>query len=275
VNQRNDQGYPRSELLAEPDWLWECRDDPTTRIVDCGTEDAYERAHIPEAVALSVHPWIKEPEDGLHVMGPESFSQLMEGLGVSDETTVVCYDDFNTTFAARLWWVLNYYGHTDAKVLNGGWHRWVLEERPVTFQPTEPQPGRFTPRQNEQVICRLDYLKEKFDDPGVTVLNVLPEGHFRGQENPLENQRVGHIPGSINLPIEAFLVDDDRGVFKEAGELESLLANSGVSADKETVVHCQAGVRTALGFLVLSLMGTDCAPMTPRWQSGQIVRTPL
>ena len=48
--------------------------------------------------------------------------RLMGRLRVSDDTTVVAYDDFNTTYATRLWWVLHYYGHTAAKVLDGGWH---------------------------------------------------------------------------------------------------------------------------------------------------------
>ena len=83
----------------------------------------------------------------------------MQNVGVSDATTVVAYDDFNTTYAARLWWVLKYYGHNNAKILNGGWHRWMTEDRPTTFHETEPNPGRFTPRPDEDVICRLDYLK--------------------------------------------------------------------------------------------------------------------
>ena len=247
--------YARPELLAEPDWLWEHGDDPGIRVVDCGSVDAYARAHIPTAVALGVDGWLKEPEGGVHVMGPEAFAALMGRLGVSDETTVVSYDDFNTTYATRLWWVLNYYGHTAAKVLNGGWHRWLSEERPLTFHAKTPEPGRFTAQANEEIMCRLDYLKERYDGPGVQVLNVLSGPHYRGEANPFGNKRVGHIPGSINIPIEEFLTEDDRGVVKPAGELRAVLDKPGLSAERETVVHCQAGIRTTLGFFVLSLLG--------------------
>lgn len=226
-------------------------------MIDCGSTDAYERAHIPEAVALSVDGWLKEPEGGVHVMGPETFGHLMNNLGVSDDTTVVAYDDFTTTYAARLWWVLNYYGHSDAKVLNGWWQRWMTEDRPMTFHETEPEPGQFTPRPDEDVICRLDYLKEHFDDPGVQVLNVLSPGFFWGEENPFGNKRVGHIPGSVNLPIEDFLTDDERGVFRPASELRAVVKRESLSQERESVVHCQAGIRTALGFFVLSLLGWD------------------
>jgi len=247
--------YARPELLAESDWLWEHGDDPGIRVVDCGSVDAYARAHIPTAVALGVDGWLKEPEGGVHVMGPEAFAALMGRLGVSDETTVVSYDDFNTTYATRLWWVLNYYGHTAAKVLNGGWHRWLSEGRPLTFHAKTPEPGRFTAQANEEIMCRLDYLKERYDGPGVQVLNVLSGPHYRGEANPFGNKRVGHIPGSINIPIEEFLTEDDRAVFKPAWELRAVLDKAGLSAERETVVHCQAGIRTTLGFFVLSLLG--------------------
>src|SRR3712207_864449 len=144
------EGYARPELLAEPDWLWDHRDDPNVRLIDCDSFEAYRRAHIAGAVALSAHPWLKEGSEltetppgsylsraptGLHVMGSERFAEVMSRLGVSEDTTVVAYDSqavANMSFSTRLWWVLNYYGHTNAKVLNGGWRHWLYEGRPVT-----------------------------------------------------------------------------------------------------------------------------------------------
>ena len=70
----------------------------------------------------------------------------MGSLGVDADTTVVTYDDNNALVASRLWWVLNYYGHAKAKVLNGGWHRWLTEERAVTFHATRPGARTFESR---------------------------------------------------------------------------------------------------------------------------------
>lgn len=166
--------FARPELLAEPDWLWAHRDDPTVRVIDCGNVKGYARAHLPGAVRLLPDEppqdgppgqWLKEPEDPLHVVGPEAVIALMERLGVSDDTTVVAYDDYNGTFATRLWWVLAYYGHSNAKVLNGGWQRWVEEGRPVTFRETVAEPGRFTPRPDEDKRIRIDELLTRHADP--------------------------------------------------------------------------------------------------------------
>jgi thiosulfate/3-mercaptopyruvate sulfurtransferase len=251
----SEPGYIHPELLAEPEWLWAHRDDPAVRIVDCASPEKYARAHIPGAVALPIHPWIKAQEQGVHVMGPEAFAEAMGQLGISDETTVVTYDDINTMFAARLWWVLAYYGHNQAKVLNGGWQRWVSEGRPITVHPTVPTPARFTPRPNATLICHLDHVLAKVQDPDAQVLDVLYEARYRGLENPFGNKRAGHIPGALNLPIERFFTGDDRNMFRPAAELRALMAEVGLSPDKEVIVHCQAGVRMAVGALVLALLG--------------------
>jgi thiosulfate/3-mercaptopyruvate sulfurtransferase len=251
------EGYVRPELLAEPDLLWERRDDPKLRIIDCASLDRYERAHIPGAVGLPVDGWLKDPEDKLHVMGPKAFAELMEKLGVSEDTTVVAYDDNQMVLATRLWWVLSHYGHTNAKVLNGVWYRWISEGRPVTFKETVPATGRFTSRPDESVICRLDYLRSNLNASGTQVLDVRPDGEWSGKTNDFGNKRTGHVPGGLHLFAQKFLTDDERRMVRPAPELRTLLKDAGVHPGQEVIVHCQAGIRTTLGMFVLRLMGWD------------------
>jgi 3-mercaptopyruvate sulfurtransferase SseA len=106
-------------------------------------------------------------------------------------------------------------------------------------------------------MCHLDDLMSKVGEPGVQILNVLPETFYRGIENPFGNKRVGHIPGSRNIPSEKFLTADDRHVFKSAAELQAILSEAGLSPANESIIHCQAGVRTTVGFFVLALLGWD------------------
>ena len=231
-----DQGYARPELLAEPDWLWERRDDPKLRVIDCAPLEAYRRAHIPGAVGLPVHFYIKDPADETYVMPPDAFADLMSKLGVSDDTTVVTYDDNNSLVAARLWWVLNYYGHSDVKVLDGGWHRWLTEGRPVTFHQTRPAPGRFTARPNEAIICRVDDLKAKLGDPGVQIMDMRTDEEWLGT-NDRGNKRVGHVPGAVHLEWINYITKDDRRVFKPAAELRAMLAEAGIKPESEVVTY--------------------------------------
>jgi thiosulfate/3-mercaptopyruvate sulfurtransferase len=252
----SDQGYARPDLLVEPDWLQAHAQDANLRIIDCATLEAYRRAHIPGAVGLPVHIYIKNPTDETFVMEPQQFKELMERLGVSDDTTVVTYDDNNALVAARLWWVLNYYGHTNAKVLNGGWHRWLSEGRPVTFHQTHAAPGSFTPRTNEALICRADALKARVGDPSLTILDVRSDEEWLGT-NSRSNKRVGHVPGAAHLEWTNLVERDDTRKFKPADEMRRLLRDAGANIDQEVVTYCQGGIRAAHVAFVLTLLGND------------------
>jgi len=231
-----EEHYARPELLAEPDWLWEHRDDPSVRVIDCATLDAYRRAHIPGAVGLPAHFYIKDPANETFVMPPDAFAELIGKLGVSDDTTVVTYDDNNSLVATRLWWVLNYYGHTNARVLNGGWHRWLTEGRPVTFHQTRPEARTFTPRVNESLICRLDDLKVKLDDQNVQVMDMRTDEEWLGT-NDRGNKRAGHVPGAVHLEWLNYIEGDDTRKFKPAAELRRMLREAGISPEQEVVTY--------------------------------------
>ena len=257
--------YARPDLLAEPDWLWEHHRDPGLCIIDC-TRDCFDRAHIPGAVPLlssdtenliAEGVWLKDPADPLHVVGPDGMTMLMRTLGVSGDTTVIAYDAYNGSWATRLWWVLTYYGHTNVRVLNGGWQRWVAEGRPVSIQLKEFEPGAFTPRPNEAMRVRLDEMIRRHGDADVQVVNALWQEWYEGTENEYESKHVGHIPGSVNVPIERFLADEEVPTLRSSGEIARTLREASLNPNKETIVHCYAGVRTTMAIFAMSLLGWD------------------
>lgn len=253
--------YARPELIAEPDWLAQNLDNPNVRIIDCATVEAYRRAHIPGAVQLPVHYYIKEhdpagSDHGVLVMPPDEFAQLMGNLGVSNDTTVVTYDDNNALVAARLWWVLKYYGHTNAKVLNGGWHRWLSEGRPVTFHSTRAPKATFKATADPAVYATLDDLKEKHADAGCQVLDVRTDAEWEGS-NDRGNKRAGRVPGAQHLEWLRFVGSDDSRKFLPPAEIQSLLDGAGMSRDKPTITYCQGGIRAAHAAFVMDLMGYE------------------
>ncbi|MGD9935689.1 MAG: sulfurtransferase [Dehalococcoidia bacterium] len=251
--------YANPELLAETDWLAAHLDDPNLVIIDCATVEAYRRAHIPGAVQLPVHYYIKEDgaegsDHGTFVMPPAQFETLMAGLGVSNDTLVVTYDDNNALVASRLWWVLKYYGHDNVKVLNGGWHRWLTEERRVTFHAARPPAATFKARPRPELIADADYLKQKHSDPGVSVMDCRTDGEWTGS-NSRGNKRVGRVPGSRHLEWVRFVNRDDSRKFLSADECQALLNEAGITRDNATITYCQGGIRAAHGAFVLELLG--------------------
>jgi thiosulfate/3-mercaptopyruvate sulfurtransferase len=225
--------YAHPELLVEPDWLEAHLNDADLRVVDCDPPDAYRRVHIPGAVNPRDN-FLKNPDDRRFIMTPEQFAAEMGRLGIGDETLVVAYDAGSTT-AGRLWWALNYYGHGNVKVLNGGWNTWLKQGRPITMeQPQVTAPGPFTPRADEAMYATAEHILANLDDPNVVVLDVRTDGEWDGS-NTRGNKRQGHMPGAVHLEWVHNLTADDEKRWKSADELREMYAACGITPDKQIV----------------------------------------
>ena len=236
------QGYARPELLADTDWLAEHLDDPNIRIIDCDEFPEYRRAHIKNAVGIQVHHYIKHPEypntphDYPWVAEPDVIKELMENLGIGDDTLVVTYDAAGSLSATRFWWVLNYYGHTNVKVLNGGWRKWFDEGKPTSIARPPEVSVTFTPQANEDLICKLDYGVEQVGNSDTVFLDVRSDGEWDAT-NSRGNDRAGRIPGAVHLEWLNFITQDSHRTFKTAEELRSMLEMVGVTPDKNVITY--------------------------------------
>ena len=228
--------YARPELLAGADWLEAHLDDANVRIIDCATFDLFQKAHIKNAVGLRLNPYIKDADDTVHVMPPDQFAKLMGDLGVGPDTTVVTYDTAGGVPASRMWWVLNYYGHTNAKVLNGGWEKWFHEGRPVSRDIPKVSAPAFTPTTNEDLLCPLDYGKSHVEDSKVLYLDMRSDGEWTGDVTR-GNKRSGHIPGAVHLEWTNFMNAEPNRTWKSAAELKALLDAAGVTPDREIITY--------------------------------------
>lgn len=263
------QTYPNPELLVETSWLADRLQRQDVRIVDMGPLQQYVRAHIPGAV----HPgpadrshYLKDPADPLHIMPPEQFAALMASLGIGDETLVVAYDADGGHTAARLWWALNYYGHDQVKLLNGGWNKWLLEKRQASMAIPKYKRASFTPRIREHLLATVDQLKASLrthsfptpedGGPGLPAvyLDVRSAAEWAGIDHR-GNKRAGRLPGAKHAEWRTFVTDDPAMTFRSPAELRSLLESISVTATKEVATYCQAGVRASHGAFTLALMG--------------------
>jgi thiosulfate/3-mercaptopyruvate sulfurtransferase len=231
----SEQGYARPEMLVTTEWLATHLQDTNIRIVDCDNRDAYRRAHIPGAITFRGHNYLKEKEGALYIMGPEQFTETMSALGIGDDTVVIVYDGFSSLYAARVWWALNYYGHTQVKVLNGGWDKWLAEGRPATM--TEPRPTKvaFTPRAQEELIARWDYVRDSIGKPSRTLLDVRSDGEWTG-ENARGTKRGGRIPTAVHLEWLNY-IDSKTKEFKPASELRAMFDSIGVKPESEVITY--------------------------------------
>lgn len=228
-------GYANPGLLVETDWLAAHLNDPDLRIVDCGVRDSFSRAHIPGAVCPR-DSFMKDPANPALVMGPDQIATEMASLGISDDTLVIAYDGLRSNNAARFWWVLNHYGHTNVKVLNGGWNKWLAEGRPVTFKDAKVPAGTFTPAVNEHNVCTLDGLKERIGSPGAIIWDVRSPEEYDGR-NDRGNKRKGHVPGAVHTEWTHMMSSDDLQTFRPAAEMWEVLHKLGITPEAEVVTY--------------------------------------
>lgn len=225
--------YTQPDMLVEPEWVAVHHDDPGVRIIDTGSKDAYNRAHIPGAVGYPGSQFLKD--EASFILGPDVFTELMQTLGVNKDTLIIAYDGSSGLFASRLWWALQYYGHPHMKLLNGGWDAWVAEDRPISIASTPPERGTFQAHVQEQWLARLDYVKESIGRPERVLLDVRSDDEWTGA-NPMGAHRGGHLPGAVHLEWNK-TVESRTKKFKPAVELRALFANAGVTPDKEVIAY--------------------------------------
>jgi len=230
-----EQGYARPEMLTTTEWLATHLHDDNLRIVDCDNRDAYRRAHIPGAITFRGHHYLKEEEGALHIMGPEKFAETMGALGIGNDTQVIAYDSFSSLYATRFWWALNYYGHTQVKVLNGGWDKWFSEGRTMSNEVPRPAKAIFTSRPHEEMIARWDTVRDAIGKPTCTILDVRSDEEWTGA-NKRGTKRGGRVPGAIHLEWLNY-VDSKTKEFKPAAELRAMFQQAGVVPERAVITY--------------------------------------
>lgn len=234
----NAESYPRQDLLREPEWLALHLDDPSVRIIDCDpAEVAAQRPRIPGAVPLPIHPYFRNTDTGVGVATGEQTAAIMSALGVSNDSTVVCYDSQGGLLAARIWWVLWYHGHENAVVLNGGIHAWNQLGLPTVTETVMPPAGSFTATTHEDRIASCDTMVPMLPTGDLLPLDVRAHQEWAGSTPNPANQREGHVPGAVHIEWREFVDWDQAARFKSAAELRELLDTKGVVRDKLIVPY--------------------------------------
>jgi thiosulfate/3-mercaptopyruvate sulfurtransferase len=248
--------YPRGELLVSPSQLSKdsLRSQAPTIVLDVRPKADYEAGHVPSAQWLSVAQWSKSFDDG---RDPESWTKRIADLGISNDSQVIVYDDGNAKDAARVWWLLRYWGVRNARLLNGGFAAWRSDSLPLQNQSNEsPRRGNFKAEpEKDRLATKQSILTSLKEGGNLQIVDSRSEGEFCGTE-PGANKRGGAIPGAKNLEWSE-LLDSKTKRFKPASELREIFKQAGVDLDKPTAAHCQSGGRSSVMVFGMELMGAD------------------
>ena len=254
--------YANKDVLVETDWLEAHLDDENVAIVEVDEDtQAYEKGHIPNAIALN---WETELHDRLRrdFVSREDLAQLLGQRGVSSNDTIVLYSGNNNWFAAYAYWLFKYRGIDNVKLLNGGRKKWELESRLLTQDAPSRSATTFElgEEKPEYRIFRDEVLKRAQE--GGAWVDVRSPEEYRGEllappHLPQEQAQVpGHIPGAANITWSKTVRDD--GSFKPVDELNELYESEGITPDKEVVAYCRIGERSSHSWFVLKeLLGYE------------------
>lgn len=255
------QQYADPDVLVSTEWVLEHHKDPNVRVaeVDYDPTSNYDQGHIPGAVLFD---WKKDLNDQVQrdILSKDQLEALLGRSGISKDTWVVLYGDFNNWFAAYAFWDLKYYGVENVKLMNGGRKKWLLEDRPITKDVSNYSQTNFKASgPNDKIRVFKDEAIRAMKADGKVMVDVRGPKEFTGEvlappEYPTEHaQRGGHIPGAVNIPW-AQAVNDADGTFKPRPDLEALYQSKGVTPEKEVITYCRIGERSSHTWFVLKYL---------------------
>jgi thiosulfate/3-mercaptopyruvate sulfurtransferase len=255
--------FKHPEVLVTTEWAAQHLNDPKVRLIEVDVDTtAYDQGHIAGAVGWN---WQTQLQDNVRrdLIDKAALEALLGKSGVSNDTTILLYGDNNNWFAAYALWQLKYYGHKDARLIDGGRKKWIAENRAVTTEPVKVAAATYhATGPDESIRARKEDVFESVNKKKlIHLVDVRSVDEFTGKiiapPGMSETaQRAGHIPGAANIPWAQAANED--GTFKSADALKQLYGAKGVNGDSEIIAYCRIGERSSHTWFVLKyLLGYD------------------
>jgi thiosulfate/3-mercaptopyruvate sulfurtransferase len=251
--------YAHPEVLVSTEWVANHQSDPKIRLIEVDVDTtAYDQGHIDGAVGWN---WQTQLQDNIRrdLIEKSVLEKLLGQAGVSNDTTIIIYGDNNNWFAAYAFWQLKYYGHKEARLMNGGRKKWLEEKRPLTT--AAPKVSLTTYRATGPDESIRAYKEEVFSiidgRSAAQLVDVRSVDEFTGKiiapPGMTETaQRAGHIPGAANIPWAQ--ASNEDGTFKSYDQLKQLYQAKGVNGSDEVIAYCRIGERSSHTWFVLKYL---------------------
>lgn len=232
--------------------------------LDARGESDWKRGQLPRSAPLG---WMGL-RDGLLRVGhltadSDRLREALQEAGVHQRSAVIVYDAGREGWgeAGRIWWTLDYLGHPEVYILDGGLPAWVAAGLPTSTLSTPLPKGDFQPQPREERRAMLEEVEAAAQEcargPCSTVFWDSREAREYAGATPYGESRGGHIPGAVSLWIGD--LTDSEGKLLDIERLRGTLVAAGLPSEKETdqeiVAYCTGGVRSGFAAAVLRELG--------------------
>ncbi len=254
--------------LVQTGWLEDHLDATDLRVFDCTVHlqpdpprvyrlvsgrDDYHAGHIPGAGFLDLIDELSASHETLNFMMPgfDAFVAAVAARGIGEGSSVVLYSTTQPMWATRVWWMLRACGFDRVAVLDGGFQKWLRENRPVSTLPCTYSSAEFVGSLHKEFFVDKARVVASLDDADTVRLNALPPQMYRG-EAETNYGRPGRIPGSINICYQR-LLDEETGVFLDPARLREQLQQA--LDGKQVIAYCGGGISATVDAFALDLLG--------------------
>jgi thiosulfate/3-mercaptopyruvate sulfurtransferase len=250
--------WAESDLLMSTDELGELQKQPNVVLLDAEAPATYQRGHIPGAVNLPITLFtnLKSRRNNGYPVTVAVAEKLLGEAGIDNDTLVVIYGNGEGKAAAGLWFALDFFGHKNMKVINGGFRKWVKEARAVTQEVPKVIKKKYLATAHPKNVVTLKWMKKNMRKKNIMVVDARSMNEYIGQTVPEGASRGGHIPGARHL--EWLKLSGDLETFKSADEMKKILRKHGISKDTKVITYCNSGIgRSSYLSMALELAGYD------------------
>ena len=231
--------------------------DPDIALVDFRKDEAYKAGHLPGAINLYRDDFQDTtlPYKGIRI-DREKMAERLGKAGITEDHTIVVYDDKGSSDASRLWWLLRLYNFEKVHLLDGGIGYWenmggkpslaVTEVTPDTFSFSD-KPDKFILIEKEQVLKLIHSDASK-----AILLDARSAREYKGHQHKDGAKKAGRIPKSVHIDWAEAVDYGNTFTFKPVEELEKIYNRLGASKEDTIVVYCHSGVRSSHTTFVLT-----------------------
>ena len=243
------------------EWLNENIDKKDLVILDARAElndpDAglsqYEKTHIKGAQYVDLNKIMTgkvQQHGGRHPLPDlDGFVERMKKFGISNNSTVLIYDNGDLAMAGRLWWMLRYIGLDKVYVLEDGYDGWINSNLEVTDEKVEPTPSKnLDLKIDKSIFADKEDIEKAIEDEKVAIVDSRTFDRYSGQVEPLD-KIPGHIPTALNYPWVELIREHKKDKEQLKKHFKDLFKY------EDLIIHCGSGVTGTVNMLYMEEIG--------------------